>query len=167
MRYTIVVLSVLAGALLPAEAAAQRRGGAVEVAVGRSEYDLSGTGSGNVVAIRADLPITRRFLIQPSLTYLADDPEFERDFKLYLPEVQAQFEPLRTRVRPFLGVGAGFAWESLPVVDDEFEATLSTAVGVRANLTRGWGAVGELRVRAVRPWTGTTADLTIGVARRL
>lgn len=49
----------------------------------------------------------------------------------------------------------------------ETVGTLHAVIGTRVTVNSDWGARGELRVRAVRPWSGNTADILVGVGRRL
>jgi hypothetical protein len=46
------------------------------------------------------------------------------------------------------------------------DATLSAAGGARVRLPGGWGLGGELRIRAVEPFIGTTADWGLSLIRR-
>jgi hypothetical protein len=64
------------------------------------------------------------------------------------------------------GLGAGSALVSTEG-QRTTELTFSTVVGVRVALGGGWGLGGELRVRAVDPWTATTADFGLSISRRL
>lgn len=82
-----------------------------------------------------------------------------------IPEIQSQLTPLEGRVRPYLGLGAGVARASSPA-DGEWALSLSAAGGVRVGLTGPWSLLGELRVRAIDPWTGSVAGFGAGVARR-
>jgi hypothetical protein len=67
--------------------------------------------------------------------------------------------------RPFIGGGAGGALTLSGT--GETAATLHAVGGLRVDLNEDWGLLGELRVRAVHPWTGNTADFMFGVSREL
>jgi hypothetical protein len=49
----------------------------------------------------------------------------------------------------------------------ETVATLHAVGGVRADISDAWALLGQMRVRAVRPWTGNTVDFLFGVSRGL
>jgi hypothetical protein len=85
---------------------------------------------------------------------------------LWFPEVRVQAEARFGTVRPYLGAGGGPAVESL-LGERGTDPTLSAAGGARIDLPGSWGLEGELRIRAIDPWTGTTADWGFSVIRRL
>jgi hypothetical protein len=150
----------------PVTAAAQSAGPSLSVTGGMTEYDLSGVGKTAMVGVRAQLPVTGSLLVEPGLGYMNYDSQGLSRTSLWFPEVQLQAElPLRA-VRPYLGLGAGAALVST-AAQRQTELTFSTAAGVRVALGGGWGVGGELRVRAVDPWTATTADFGLSISRRL
>jgi hypothetical protein len=86
-------------------------------------------------------------------------------FSYLFLELSIQAQLPHGQVRPFLGVGAGGAF--VVTGPSETVATLHAVVGLRALIDQSWGIRGEFRVRSVRPWTGNTADILLGVSRRL
>ena len=135
------------------------------VAAGPSPYDLSGTGTGFAAGIRAPWQAQSWLVIEPGAGFLSYRSQFEDRTSYLFPELSIQGQLRFGRVRPFLGGGAGGAF----VVggDGETVATLHGVGGTRLDISPDWVISGELRVRAVRPWAGNTADFLIGVNRRL
>lgn len=164
MRWKIL-LWVGALALSPWMAAAQESGRAVSVLAGPSQYDLSGTGTTPFGTVRLDLPVERRLVLEPAFTYMSYESQAGARTHHMLPEAQLQVTGAGTVFRPYLGVGLGASWAT-GAADDEFDLTLSTAAGLRVRMSSDWILRGELRVRAIDPWTGTTADWGLGIGRR-
>jgi hypothetical protein len=135
----------------------------ITVSAGPAQYDLSGTGTTPSAAVRALFPIHRRFAIEPSIGWLSYESQAERRRTLWFLEGQILFQRSAGRVRPFLGVGSGYAWEG---GDDTNVGTLSASVGALLGLDDAWGLRGELRIRAIDPWVGTTAEWGFGITRR-
>lgn len=129
---------------------------------GVSQYDLSGTGTTPFFAARVDVPLGRVVVLEPGITYLPYEEQFGVRTHHLLPEVQLQVQRPGDRFRPYLGVGVGFSRALRPGLD-ESELTASVAAGTRVLTLSGWLVRGELRVRAIDPWTGTTADWSLGV----
>jgi hypothetical protein len=76
----------------------------------------------------------------------------------------AQLQVPRGSLRPYLGAGAGIAFTKEG--DTTFtDFTLAGAGGLRIVASSAWSFRGELRIRAVDPWTGTTADWGFGITR--
>jgi hypothetical protein len=136
---------------------------ALAVVAGVSQYDLSGTGTTAFGAVRLELPIGERLVVEPGLTYLPYESQGGRRTHHLLPEVQLQVQTRRT-IRPYLGVGVGSSWAVTPGRDFH-DLTLSAATGVRVLTRSGWILGGELRVRTIDPWTGTTGDWGLRIAR--
>lgn len=132
---------------------------------GPSQYDLSGTGTAPFAAVRVMVPVHPVLSVEPSLGWMSYDSQFDDRTTLWFPEGQLVLHPWAGRVRPYLGAGAGVALVSGPG-DDDIETTLSAALGALFDLNETWGVRGELRIRAVDPWVGTTADWGLGVTRR-
>ena len=167
--------SLLSAALLAAAVAAPARGQtavaprpAVSVAAGVSQFDLSGTGSARVVAVRAERPLARALLAEVGVAVARPRQQFERTTTLVIPEVALQLQ-LPARVAPYVGVGVGDAMDFRPesVGGLRQQLTVSGAAGVRAWLGERLGVRGELRVRGIgRNFAGSTAEWTGGAALR-
>jgi hypothetical protein len=135
------------------------------VAVGPSPYDLSGTGTGAAGAVLLAWAPVRGLVVEPGVTVFAYRSQFDERTTWLFPELSIQGQLPLGRVRPFLGGGAGGGFVASGT--GQTVATLHAVGGVRIALGKGWGGLGEMRVRAVRPWTGNTVDFLFGVSRRL
>ncbi len=138
---------------------------ALSLALGPSPYDLSGTGTGFAMATQLAWEPVAGLVLEPGVTFFTYSSQFDTRFSFLFPELSVQAQLPHGRVRPFLGVGAGGAFTVNG--PSETVATLHAVGGVRVVLNATWGMRGELRVRAVRPWVGNTADFLVGVSRRL
>jgi len=138
---------------------------AIGVAVGPSPYDLSGTGTGVAGAVLLAWAPLRGLVVEPGVTVFTYRSQFDERTTLLFPELSIQGELPLGRIRPFLGGGAGGGFVASGT--GETVATLHAVGGVRIALGKGWGALGEMRVRAVRPWTGDTVDFLLGISRRI
>jgi hypothetical protein len=175
MIFASVILHVSAGAQT-------RERMALGVVAGPFQYDLSlsATGTSAFAALRLDVPLARYVLLEPGVTFSRYDPQLSGSkVTLLFPEIQIQLRGTSPSVSPYLGVGAGPAF-AIRAGATETELSLTGAAGLRVRLTSDWGARGELRVRAIGPFgamtcsfgstcgsTDTTAELGIGVSRRL
>jgi hypothetical protein len=167
-RHVIIAAAALGLIVLPTNAAAQRAMNtmpAVLFSGGLSQYDLQGVGTSGVVAVRAQLPVTRRLVSEAAIVYMAFDNQFGPRTRQFMPEAQLQADLLTGGVRPYLGVGAGLSHARLAGFSTT-ELTVSTAGGMRVDLGSRWIAAGELRIRAIDPWAGSTADWTVSVGHR-
>ena len=170
MNFTRVMLLPLAvagaGLLAPVTAVAQT-GSSLTLSglAGPSPYDLSGTGTGFAAALEFNWRPTPGLVIEPGVTYFTYQSQFSQQIHYLMNELSVQGELPLGRVRPFLGGGAGFA--QVIDEDDDAVATLHAVAGLRVDLDRDWGARAELRLRAVRPWTGNTADILFGLSKML
>jgi hypothetical protein len=140
---------------------------ALAVVGGAFQYDLSGTGTTGFGGVRLEWPLARYFLAEPGLTYARYTPQgVGGAVSLLFPEVQLQLVRPGGLLRPFVGVGAGPAL-ALGGGASESELALSAGAGLRMRLAPEWSGRAELRLRAIDPWTGSAAEWTIGLARRL
>ena len=133
-------------------------------AAGLSQWDLSGTGSSVLLAVRADRPLGPPWLLgEGSLaTFHADEQDGGSTF--LIPEAQLQLQ-LPRAVAPYLGAGAGAFGRIGGAGTHESVLTTSAAVGLRV-----WSLVpravlrGELRLRGVgSEFTGSAAEWTAGI----
>jgi hypothetical protein len=138
---------------------------AFAVAGGPSSYDLSGTGTGGAGAAFLAWRPLRGLVVEPGLTVFGYRSQFGERTILLLPELSIQGELVLGFFRPFLGGGAGgsLAVSGVPTT----AVTLHAVGGARVDLSENWGLLGEMRVRAVHPWTGNTVDFLIGASRAL
>jgi Outer membrane protein beta-barrel domain len=164
----VYVLSVLllASAIAPhaADAQVQPSGRALAAAGGVVQYDLSGTGTTAFGAVRLELPLTSVVLLEPGLSFSRYDAQFGSSVSLLFPEVQLQVQG-RGVVSPYLGVGVGPAF-AFAEGQSATDLSLSGALGLRVRVDPQWRIGGELRIRAIDPFHGTTAEWGLGVSRR-
>lgn len=99
------------------------------------------------------------------MTVFSYHSQFDERTTLLLPELSVQGELVLGSFRPFIGGGAGGAFTLSGI--GETAATLHAVGGTRVDLNENWGLLGEMRIRAVHPWTGNTADFMFGVSRGL
>jgi hypothetical protein len=163
---------IAAAAAAPAPAAAQEAPGrspVLSVSGGMTQYDLSGTGTVPFTALRAQIPVSRHFLVEPGATYMSyrnqGDIQAPR-WHVLLPEVQLQAQLPGRTLRPYLGVGAGYSRERLESLTVN-DLTAAVAAGLRINLPAGFSAGTELRVRAVDPTHGSMADWGVSIGRHI
>lgn len=150
---------------VPTNMAAQESDRFVGISAGPSQYDLSGTGTEAAFGLRFETPLNPWLVFETAVTHLEYKSQSRVTVRHVFPEAQVQLHRTSGALRPYLGVGGGASWRSTSA-GNSFDPTLSVAGGVRIPLGADWRAQGELRVRAVDPWTGTTADWGIGIARR-
>jgi hypothetical protein len=172
MRRSAALVTTACAAILalPAGAAAQVPAGPVlSATAGVMQYDLAGTGSRAFAGARAQIPLTALLLVDLGAIYINYRPHGEAEAPrshIWFPEVQLQVVTAFGAVRPYLGAGAGVALES--VAGERFtEATLSGAVGARLPIMDRIVGGAEVRIRAVNPFVGTTADFGVSFGVRL
>lgn len=140
--------------------------GQTEVSVGliggASQYDLSGTGTTGFAGLRLDVvPESARFIVlEAALEHFGYETQFGENETLWFPEAAVQLQIPGRVLRPYLGIGAGYAFSTYSA------PTLFALGGTRVRIASRWTLQAELRVRAVDPWGGSTADWGLGVSRR-
>jgi len=130
---------------------------------GAAQYDLSGTGTAPFAAAWLDVvPARARWLVaEAGLAFFTYEPQSGERINHWFPEVMLQVQRPSGLLGPYLGAGVGYAFGS----GNAFP-TLAAAGGLRIRLHEDWALRGELRIRSVDPWTGTTADWGFGFSRR-
>ena len=164
-----VTLAIPAAAILalaPAAAPAQELPRAqVAFVAGPTQYDLSGVGWTQSYAVRVPVAVRPWLTVEPGLSYFDYRSQFGVDVSYLIPETQLQLTPFEGRFRPYLGGGVGLA-SAFSDADFDASLSLSAALGLRVDLLRGLGVVGELRVRSIDPWVGAGGEWGIGVLYR-
>jgi outer membrane protein with beta-barrel domain len=145
-------------------AQAQEPEAAFAVAGGWLQYDLSGTGDTFFGAVRVEMPLSPIVLLEPGLTFSRYEADFGSNVSLLFPEMQIQLQG-RGGVSPYIGMGAGPAFAFRGGWSD-IQLSLSAALGLRVRIKQHWRVGGELRIRAVDPFAGTTAEWGLGISRR-
>jgi hypothetical protein len=150
-------------------AAAESRRPIGSLSVGVMQFDLSGTGSAPMVALRVDLPWSTHLWFEPGVSIARPDQQFGARSTFVVAEVHAHAMLPLGGFAPYLGGGIGRAFD---VRDEEFggtqaELSLAGAVGVRAQLSARAGARAELRIRTLSTeLTGWSAEWTAGLSWR-
>lgn len=157
-----VLLAVIAGA---GSVSAQARTRVVSVVGGPAPYDLAGTGTGVAVGMRGDFRPIPYLSGQIGVSYFAySSSGVPGGYDYVLPEATVMGRIPIGRVAPYLGAGAGVAFE-LRGHDDE-SLTLHGVLGANVALARNLETVTEARIRSIDPWTGNTVDLLVGAGWR-
>lgn len=136
----------------------------VVLQAGKWYGDLNGMIVG---AIRTELPLDRtgRWLLVPGVTYahytLLRSPVPEVD--LLAPEALVHLQLAGGRLRPYVGGGAGIV---LVNMFHTVDPVLSLGAGLRADLTRDWGARFELDTRVFGQFDAGSVGWSFGIARR-
>lgn len=177
MRHVVAVVALSSTVLLGGRLSAQSTSAttsafgprpAISLSAGVSQFDLSGTGTTSIVALRGEYPLIPALLIEGGVTIARPQQAFGDRGTLLMPELQLQLQ-LPRRVAPFLGLGTGFAHDGAIARfgGDANRITFSGAAGLRAAITHEVGIRTELRIREFGTgFNGTTADWTLGVAWR-
>jgi hypothetical protein len=142
---------------------------ALSLSGGIAQFDLSGTGTTSIIALRGEYPLVPALLVEGGVAFARPDQQFGVDGTLVMPEVQLQLQ-LPKRMAPYIGIGTGFSRDGAVarLGGDATDVTFSGAAGVRAAITRTVGLRTELRLRFFGTgFNGNTADWTLGLAWRL
>lgn len=159
------ILLGLALLLTPSGSEAQDRA-AVGMLGGITQYDLDGVGEAPHVSIRGSSALDRPIVFEGALSYFSYFTQGQGHIWHVLPEVQVQWQYLRSHVHPYAGAGLG-ASHGRSGEASTTDLTLSVSGGLRVPVARGWYLVGEVRVRSIDPWTGSNADIGVGIVGRL
>lgn len=134
---------------------------AIGLVGGISQFDLSGTGTTGVVAVRADFNARSWFVVEGGLSLFRPQEQFGKQLSYAIPEVQIQLQLPTRGVRPYLGVGVG---SILASGGPGAQRMVSGAGGLRIAVpdTRV-DLRAELRVRGIgESFTGSIAEWTFG-----
>ena len=134
------------------------------VMAGPSPYALSGTGTGLGVNLGIAFRPVGGLVIEPGLGFFTYRNDFKQRSHWFFPELSLQAEVRSGSLRPYVGAGGGAGVQSR-VGSDRWVGTLHAVAGLRLRLGQSWGVRGELRARAVPPFSGHTLDVGIGLVR--
>jgi hypothetical protein len=158
------LIALVVGLIASASALHAQTDNALTLMGGASQYDLSGTGTGPFAAVRYERRVRPALIAEAGVAYMTDRQEFRPREHHVFPEVMLQLQVPRGSLRPYLGAGAGLAF-SWAGDASKTDLTLAGAGGLRLAVGSAWSVRAELRLRAVDPWVGTTADWGVGVTR--
>lgn len=164
MRRIGATLALFVGLAPGCVLAQDRPGPESSLVAGPSPYDLSGTGTGLAVNLGVAFRPARGFIVEPGLGFFTYRNDFGQRSHWFFPELSLQAELRAGNLRPYLGVGGGGGVQSR-VGSDRWVGTLHGVAGLRLRLGRSWGLRGELRARAVPPFSGHTLDFGLGLVR--
>lgn len=122
----------------------------ISAVVGAMQFDASGTGTAPVIALRAAVPLVGSwFLGEANLSYASLDEQFSAvGTRIGVAEGQMQFQLPLARIRPYLGVGAGWLhYFNNAAGRASTSPTYSAAAGLRVGLSSRIAARAELRLR--------------------
>jgi hypothetical protein len=126
----------------------------ISASVGAMQFDASGTGTAPVIGLRAAVPLIGSWLLaEGNLSYASLNEQFsDVGTRIGVAEAQLQFQLPLARVRPYLGVGAGWFhyFNNAPV--SSTSQTYSAAAGLRVGLSPRFTARAELRLRGWNPY---------------
>ena len=134
----------------------------IEIVTGFMDYDLSGTGSTVPYAIRGTKALTSHLSLELGSTFAHPEQQLGRS-RFVAPEARLTYSWGRGRWRPFLSGGGGFAVTASDAVDTRWRSTLLAGGGTRVQLSDRMYAVGEMRLRGLSNFTGTTAEWLGGI----
>jgi len=140
------------------------RQGGISILAGPTSYDLVGTGNGFNAALRLDGEVLRFLVLETGASYFRYRPG-PSTISYVMPEIGVQLQVPKGAVRPYLGGGLGGAAELKG--PSRLLLTLHAAAGLRARISEGWGVRGDVRLRSVDPFSGSTLDFGFGIIRRV
>src|SRR4051812_12340703 len=164
IRRILIGGSLCLGMMAAQSAHAQLPIPSVAVVGGVSFFDLSGTGSTPIGAVRLDIPLLA-LVAEGSFGVMR--PKEDAGTRTYIiPEAQLQYQLFPLLVRPYIGVGAG--WFRAVSGPDQHtnDLTLSASAGVRFSIPLvPFGLRAEARVRGIGSgFTGSASELTVGAS---
>ena len=169
---TIRTIGLFSLALLASVSTAQAQGWSeLSVSAARIDFDLSGTGQANGLAVRTTRSFTPNVVLELRTLFARPCQQFQ-DCKeigpatLIAPEAQLQYHWNLGRMEPYVGAGLGTAALRSSLGTD-WEPTMSFAVGTGVRLTDQLALTGEARLRG-HEWkfVGTTAEISAGLSWR-
>jgi hypothetical protein len=132
----------------------------VSASVGVMQFDASGTGTAPVFALRAAFPIVGSWLLaEGNLSYASLDEQFNNvGTRIGVADSQLQVQLPFARIRPYVGLGAGWLhyFNNAPL--RATPPTYSAAAGLRVGLSPRIAARAELRLRGWNPYSQSTGS---------
>ena len=168
--FTALALALIAlapAAPLTAQEAPPRH---VSINTGLFQFDLSEDGYAPMLALRGASPISQVLLLE--LAFLAARPEqqFGQRSTFLVPEAQVQLVLPFERFVPYMGLGAGAAFDlqDSDLGGTQTDFTISGSLGAKFWLNDGMGIQGEFRARGVDvDFTGSSSEYTLGLIWRM
>jgi hypothetical protein len=164
LALTLVLSSLLGATDLQAQEDAQPPHFAA--VVGIFQYDLSGTGIAPMLALRGTAPLTTVLTLEGGLLAARPGQQFGSTTTMLVPEAQVQLTLPFDYVTPYMGLGAGAAFDFRGTEFGGIEnfLSISGSIGMRAALRDRLGVQAEFRGRGLGfDFTGSSAEYTLGV----
>jgi hypothetical protein len=169
MRYPLLLAAVTLGVspALAQNPESPRPIGQISLLAGPSPYDLGGVGTAFAMNLGfAWRPLHRVLVVEPGLGYLRYTTGLDARSTWLFPELSVQAEAHIGSLRPYLGGGVGQSrWSEGG--HSAWDDTIHGVVGARISVFGSWGVRAEMRVRGIRPGSGSTTDLGFGFTRRI
>jgi hypothetical protein len=168
IRYSAFYALLLVSAI-PASSQTSTR--EVSFAIGATQFDASGTGTGPVAAIRLGAPLVGNWMLgDVSLSYASLDEQFSpSNTRVGVGEAQLQAQVPTTRVRPYVGLGGGWLhYFNNAAGRSATTPTISGSAGVRLPVSSALLVRGEFRLRSWKSGTNSgfhnnAAEFTAGM----
>jgi hypothetical protein len=152
----VSILSLISAASLEAQMPKPE----ISASVGAMQFDASGTGTAPVFALRAAVPIVGSWLLwEGNLSYASLNEQFsDVGTRIGVADSQLQVQLPFARVRPYLGLGAGWLHYFNNAPPRATPPTYSAAAGLRVGLSPRIAARAELRLRGWNPYSQSTSS---------
>jgi hypothetical protein len=164
IRRVLIGLSLSAAAMAARPAHAQLPIPSFAVVGGVSHFDLSGTGTTAIGAVRVDIPL---LMLVAEGSFGVMRPTEDVGTRTYIiPEAQLQYQLFPLLVRPYIGVGGGWFRAVSGADPHRNDLTLSASAGVRFSIPLlPLGLRAEARVRGIGSgFGGSATELTLGAS---
>jgi hypothetical protein len=150
-------------ALVPIRAEGQLPIPSVSIVGGVTQWDLSGTGTSPIGAVRLNIPLL--FIVGEGSLAVFRAKESGGTSTYIIPEAQIQWELFPLLVKPYLGIGGGYFKAISGPTPHSNTFTGSASAGVRVSVPLiGAGFRAELRVRGIGSnFSGSAAEWTAGL----
>lgn len=162
MKNTFIRAAFCASILSLASAISVEAQSSTEISadVGAMQFDASGTGTAPVIALRAAVPLLGSWLLgEGNFSYASLHEQFSNGgTRIGVAEGQIQFQLPLARIRPYLGVGAGWLHYFNNAPARATSPTYSAAAGLRVGLSPRLAARAELRLRGWNPYSQSTGS---------
>ena len=153
MRSTLRLFFCSMAMILTGTSAARAQDGwsSLSVSAARIDFDLSGTGQTNGMAVRATRSLTSNIVLEVGTTFARPCQQFqdcrsEGPATLFAPEAQLQYHWTIGRVEPYVGGGVG-ASALRSSFNTDWEPTVSFGAGTGVRLTDRLVLTGDFRIR--------------------
>lgn len=169
-RAAAAVAVLLVAAIAPRAVRAQdyRLASGVSLSAGAADFDLTGSGTTPIVALRGDAELRRWLVGEFGLSALRPNERFGSRLTYVVPELQLQLQLRAGLLRPYVGVGGGWFYAIGADRDRQSALSASAAAGARIDLTDArFGLRGEVRARGIdREFSRRVTEVTGGVVLR-